>query len=97
MKNIQSPPPFINDIFKQKDNSRYNLRQISEFSRSLIKSVYHGSESVSFLGPKIWDMQLNDYKDIDKLNTFKNKIKKWKSENCPCRLCKVYMNNIGFV
>ena len=109
MKNIQSlaiemfrvsiniSPPFINDIFKQKDNSRYNLRQISEFSRSLIKSVYHGSESVSFLGPKIWDMQVNDYKDIDKLNTFKNKIKKWKSENCPCRLCKVYMNNTGFV
>ena len=62
-----------------------------------MKSVYHGSKSVSFLGSKIWDMQPDDYKDIDNLNTFKNKIKQWKPENCPCRLCKVYTNNIGFV
>ena len=38
-----------------------------------------------------------DYKDIYNLNTFKNKIKKWKPENCPCRLCKVYIDNKGFV
>ena len=32
------------------------------------------------------DMLPDDYKDIDNLNTFKNKIKKWKPKNCPCRL-----------
>ena len=89
--------PIMNDIFKQKDNSQYNLRQISEFSRLLVKSVHHGSESVSFLGPKIWDMLLDDYRDIDSLSSFKNKIKKWKPENCLCRLSKVYINNICFV
>ena len=66
----------MNDIFKQNDNSPYNLRQISKFSRALVKSVYHESKSVSFFGPKIWDMQPDDYKDIDNLNNFKNKIKK---------------------
>ena len=35
----------------------------------------------------------DDYEDIDNLNTFKNEIEKWKPENCPCRLCKVYVNN----
>ena len=39
----------------------------------------------------------DDYKNIDTLNAFKIKITKWKPENCPCRLCKVYINNIGFV
>ena len=58
----------MNDIFKQNDSSRYNLRQIFEFSRHLVKSVYHGSESVSFLGPIIWDMLPDDYRDIDNLN-----------------------------
>ena len=71
-KNIS--PPIMNDIFKQKDNNWYNLRQISEFSRPLVKSVYHGNESVLFLGPKIGDMVPDDYKDTDNLNTFKNKI-----------------------
>ena len=108
MRNIQSlgiemfhvsrytSPPIMH-ILKQKDNSRYNLRQISEFSRPLVKSLYHGSGSVSFLGPKIWEMLPNNYKDIDNLTAFKNKIKIWKPKTCPSGLCKVYINNIGFV
>ena len=44
-------PSIVNDIFTQKCNSRYNLRKVSEFSRPLVKSVYHGSESVSFRRP----------------------------------------------
>ena len=39
-------PPITNDICKEKGNSRYNLRQISGFSRPLVKSVYHRSENV---------------------------------------------------
>ena len=35
--------PILNDVFTQKDNSSYNLRQMSELSRPLVKSVYHGS------------------------------------------------------
>ena len=39
--------PVTNDIFKQKDNGRYNFGQISEFSRPLVKQVYHGSKSIT--------------------------------------------------
>ena len=46
-------PPIMNRVFKLNSNSRYNLRQISQFSRSLIKSVYHGTEIISYLGPKL--------------------------------------------
>ena len=44
----------MNDIFTQTDNRRYKLKQIFEFSRQLMESVYHGSENISFLGAKIW-------------------------------------------
>ena len=44
-------PPVMNDIFTQKGNIRYNLRQFSKFPRSLVKLVYHGNKSVSFQGP----------------------------------------------
>ena len=43
-------------------------------------------------GPKIWNMLPDDWKDIDNLHTFKNKVKKWIDKNCPCRLCKIYIN-----
>ena len=66
--------PIMNYIFTQKGNRRYNLRQIYKFSRPLVKSVYHGSESVSFLGPKIYDLLPDDCNNIDNLITFMNKI-----------------------
>ena len=46
-RNLSSP--IMNDIFTQRGNSRYNLGQLSKFSRPLVKSVYYGSESVSFI------------------------------------------------
>ena len=90
--------PFaMNDIFTQNDNSRYNLRQMFEFSRALVEFLQHGREFVSFQGLKIWNMLPDDCKGIDNVNVFKNKIKKCKPENCLCRLCKVYIKNKSFV
>ena len=48
-------PPQMHEIFKLKDQPHYNLRYSSLFSRTLVKSVYKATESLSFLGPKIWD------------------------------------------
>ena len=59
--------------------------------------MYHGTESISYLDPKIWDILPDDYKAIQTLDTFNIKIKKGKPENCPCRLCKVYIDRVGFL
>ena len=39
-------------------------------------------------------MTVKPYKILD---TFKIKVKNWKSENCPCRLYKVYIDRVGFL
>ena len=31
------------------------------------------------------------------LSAFKSGVKSWEKENCPCRLCKQYLPNIGFI
>ena len=90
-------PPHMNKIFDVRNEHPYNLRQNSQFFRSLVKSVYHGTESLSYLGPKVWDILPNIYKNIDSLHKFKEAIKKWKPENFPCRICKKYIANVGFI
>ena len=50
------PPPLISSIFKLREKNRYNVRQVSEFFRPMVKRVYHRNESISYLGPKIWDI-----------------------------------------
>ena len=59
-----------------------------------IKSVYYGSETISFLGSKIWELLLSNIKDSENLKIFKSNIKSWKPENCPCRLCWLYIADI---
>ena len=90
-------PPLMNNIFKLKEENPYNQRHLSEFFSTLINSVYHGTESISFLGPKIWDILPEKLKNIETLDAFKKEVKTWKPDNCPCRICKVFIEGVGFL
>ena len=87
----------MNDNFKLRGEQTCNLRKLSQFYRPKVNSVYNGTESVSFLGPIIWDLVPNELKDIGNLAAFKKAIKKWSPEKCLCRLYKVYISNVGFI
>ena len=89
-------PPIISDLFEVRENN-YNLRNCSYFSIPNVKTVYHGSESLSNLGPRIWNLVPDNLKQLDDINSFKTEIKNWIPTECPCRLCKSYIPNVGFV
>ena len=92
IKHRQSPE-IVSDIFTQ-ITQRYNFRQNLDFRISSVKSAYHGSESISYLGPKIWKIVPEKIKETNSLNSFKIEIRKWIPQKCPCRLCK--QCGIGF-
>ena len=52
-------------------------------------------ERISYLGPKIWDIVPDEIKQKP-LSSFEESITKWIHYNCPCRLCKTYLNRTGF-
>ena len=90
-------PQIFADIFSSRSHSNYNLRHQSQFNFPRVKTVYNGTETVSFLGPKIWELVPSEIKEKTSLNAFKNAIKTWKPQNCPCRLCKKYIAGVGFI
>ena len=75
----------------------YNLRHASTFIRDKVSTTYYGTNSLQILGPKIWDLLPPDIKSAESLESFQAKIKTWKVENCPCRLCKVFIAGLGFL
>ena len=89
-------PPLFNEIFVERELS-YSLRGDNPLARRRVNSVRHGTESVSFLAPKICDILPKEIKDSKTLNVFKTKIKKWVPRECPCRLCKTYVPQVGFI
>ena len=60
-------------------------------------SVYHGSESTSFFGPKTWNILPDGIKQQTPRYSFIKSVQKWKPKDCPCELCKVYINASRFV
>ena len=67
-------PPLLNEVFVSRQ-CNYDLRGNNFLKRRRVKSVIYGTESMSFLVPKIWDILPNEIKDSDTLQIFKVKIK----------------------
>ena len=55
------------------------------------------TDSLAYLVTKIWELVPNEMKNLESLTAFKTPIKNWKTTNCPCRLCKNYISQVGFV
>ena len=89
-------PTLMKEIFQLR-NSKYNLRKNPTFETRDVKSVFYGNETISYLGPKIWEQVPNEIKKSASINIFKNKIKDWIPNECPCRLSKVFIANLGSI
>ena len=81
-------PDILIEIFVPKISS-YNLRKNNTFEKRKVHSVYHGTESLSFLGSKIWDLVPLDLKQLE--------IRTWIPFECSCRLCQTYIQQVGFL
>ena len=62
-----------------------------------LKTVYYGTESLTNLGPKIWNILPNEYKELKSLSMSKSSISNWVTDECPFRMCNNYVANVGFI
>jgi len=67
------------------------------FKPRAIRTVFHGQESLSYLGPKIWELVPEEFRQLDDLKEFKEKIKYWKPTSYPYRNCRIYIDGVGFI
>ena len=95
IKNNMSPC-FMNSIFPESDNS-YDFRNNTDFKRENIRTVTYGSETLCYRGPEIWELVPSEIKQSASLDQFKKMIKQWKPIGCKCRICKIYIANLGFI
>jgi len=87
-------PKIMKLVFPIKENVKYARE--NKFITRNVKTVSYGTETLAHIGPKIWSIVPNDFKNFS-LSIFTRKIKRWKPEKCPCRLCKTYIRDLGFV
>ena len=70
---------------------------ISQVNLSTVRGAFCRTESILFLGTKIWNIFFNEFKKGTSLDAFKKLIKKRQPENCPCRLYKSLIKFLQFI
>ena len=93
VKNNLSPLP-MQDLFNAQVTT-HDLRNKRYWDIPKTRTVCYGIESVRYRGPKTWELLPDNIKQATTLAEFKTKIKR--SKDCTCRLCKTYIQNLGYI
>ena len=88
-------PKIMRLVFPTRPNVNYPWENI--FQTFNVRTVSWGTESLSHLGPKIWNIIPLELKKTQSYRKFKKSIRLWKPDKCPCRMCKTYIQGVGFV
>ena len=88
VKNNLCPKP-IQEIFKQNTNENWVIPKV--------RTESNGKETLRYRGPVTWNLLPPEIKSTKTLSSFKAKIVKWKPRGCTCKLCKVYIKDVGYL
>ena len=80
-------PESLSNIFSVR-TVLYNLRD---------GATLHCRDNMGKIREKIWTLLTTAMRNIKTPEEFKKKIRQWNPNNCPCRLCKIFIQNIGFL
>ena len=87
----------MNEVFIFQGNESSNLRSGTHLAGRSMHIAHFGTDTISSLAPKLWKLIRDKIKDASTLSAFKAKIKSWTINNCHCRLCKIFVKDLGFV
>ena len=89
-------PVIMKEIFEMREPT-HNLRNNRCWLTHNVRTEYFGKETITYRGPKVWEMLPSSLQNIKTLTEFKNQVKSWKPEGCTCRLCKLFVPSLGFL
>ena len=89
-------PIFMAEIFVTKDVP-YNLRSSNNLVLPRARSSSYGTDTIRFIGQKLWQTLPREIKESQSLEIFKRNIKSIKMFDCSCKLCKSFIPNLGFL
>ena len=76
----------MSSLFEIRKNT-HNTRYFQVLSRESRRTVNYGLKTIFYTAPSLWANLPPEYK----------LIKNWKGEDCPCRLCKTYARELGYI
>ena len=83
-------PPIMNDC-------PYDLRNPRMLTSKLKSTIKYGITTIAFRGPQIWQNIPLEIRNPELLSLFKSNIKQVQSLPCPCKICRSFIANLGYI
>ena len=88
-------PPIMDSLLNRRIVC-YNFRNFQEF-QSERKRMFYGLETTNYRAPQLWRILPEEFKQRNTISLFKSDVRQWICNECPSRLCKVFVPNLGFI
>ena len=92
-KYLNGHSPDIINIFKLRENM-HNLRNFNIFQTENARSLKYRLDTIPYRANQPWQQEPIDIREAASLALFKNRIK---TEDCPCRSCKIFLQNVTYI
>ena len=86
--------PIMYDAFIIRNN-KYILRNFQCLYSTNKRTRKYRTETVTYRGPRIWNLVPEKTKNASFFDIFKKEIGKWKGEKYPGRICGTYIQHAG--
>ena len=88
-------PTLMKSIFAEK-NSYFCLHNVNELQLPKVRTTIYGTENIQYRGCLLWSSFPRFLNDCCTIQEFKRKIKQWTGDSYNCRLCRVFIKDLGF-
>ena len=89
-------PPILDSLLNRKA-IHYNFRNLQQFQSERKRTLFYGSETISYRAPQLWTILKEEFKQRNAISFFEIDLRQWICSECPCRLCKVFVPNLEFI
>ena len=90
-------PLFMEDVFVERPNITYDLRNKDGLLVPRANTTAHGIETIQYVGSRLWQTLPSETRESCTLEIFKGRIKSWKADKCNCKLCKTFGAKLGYI
>ena len=90
-------PKIMKAVFVFQENENCDLSSGTHLANRNMHTAHFGTDTITNLGPKLWKLVPDEIKNASPLSIFTSRTKTWTIDNCPCRLCKSFVKDIGFI
>ena len=86
--------PIMKEVFTKR-LLKYSLRNCR--ATLLRNPETKGTGTIAYKPAQLWSTLPPRYKKLPSLDLFKSEIKNWHCSDCPCNICRIFVDGVGFI